>query len=137
MQGEDPQFKSLAYRVLKEWMTFEYVNIRLRALRMNRIIHWKTNEVPVPGWTTMMGDESELNEDLTAAVPYLNKLAMHLSTRDSEVSYEEFGLYLLALWMHERGLPGGSSLCNMMTARIGSRFDKLELSLKSERRDSP
>lgn len=132
-QGEDPAFQTLAYEVLKKWITLEYVNLTLRTIRTKRDVRWKTNEVPAAGYMSIMSHPSELDEDIEATVPYLNKLAMHFMDFDEEVSYPSLGLYLLMQWLRERGTSESELFVRVMEERIRNRYDKIDFQLKVEK----
>lgn len=135
-EAEDPEFQTLAYRVLKQWNTTEYVNLGLRRIRTKRQLwEWRTNEVPGPGHMTAMAGPDELVQDLEAAIPYLMKIATHLFSRDigEGVPLEILGFYLLSNWIHEQNVPDTKVLVQMMGHKLGVYNDDFRLELKIEK----
>ena len=135
-EGESSEFQALAYSVLKQWLTTEYVNLGLRRIRMKKQVwRWMPNEVPEPGMMTALGDPDELLQDLEAAVPYLTKIATHVfsgeESRDNHLGI--LGFYLFANWIHEQRVPDMKVLVQMMGQKLGVHSDKFSLQLNIEK----
>jgi hypothetical protein len=135
-EAEATEFQALAYTVLKQWNTTEYLNLALRHIRTKRQLwEWRTNEVPGPGHMAAMAGPDELVRDLEAAVPYLMKIADHLFSRDigEGVPLEILGFYLLSNWIHKQNVPDTKVLVQLMEHKLGVHNDGFRLELKIER----
>lgn len=128
---EHDEFRQLAYDVLKSWMLLSYANLALRPIRTRRGVQWKTNEVPLEGWTSVMGHPSELDDDLRAALPYLNKVGIHFfGSETKEPLAAQVGLFLLMNWIDAKGLQDVPVMNRMLQAQFQQRFEQYHLQLK-------
>jgi len=125
-EGEQEDFQRRAYDILKAWVNFENLNRQLRAIRTTQQIQWQTNEVPHLSGMMSMGHPSEIQRDLEAAIPYLSKIGMHFLSSE-EISYGEFGFFLLALWLKEKEIADGDVLSKLLEAKVQSHYAKTNL----------
>lgn len=136
---ESPDFQALAYSVLKQWLTTEYVNLGLRRIRTKKAVwQWMTNEVPEPGRMTALVDPDELLQDLESAVPYLMKIATHLFSGEetSDIHLGIVGFYLFVNWIYEQRVPDSKVLVKMLGHKLGVYSDKFSLQLNIEKTNS-
>lgn len=135
-EAENAAFQTLAYNVLKQWNTIEYVNLGLRRIRSKGMVwNWKTNEAPGEAYLAASSGPDELVGDLEAAMPYLMKIAVHLMYgHDSNegASMATVGFYLLSNWLREHNVPDAKALVQMMGNRMGLHDDDFRLHLKIE-----
>jgi hypothetical protein len=122
-QCEDHGFQDLACRVLKRWLVLTYANLGFRPVRIALGIQWQTNEVPVNAGTILFGGPSDLQNDLKAAMPYLDKLAFQLMVKKEPEPRAEFGLHRLHQWMLEMGQSDLTYSPMMLEWRLRQKYD--------------
>jgi hypothetical protein len=131
--GESEDFRTQAYAVLRAWVLLEQAHYSLRCIKTTHLVRWRTNEVPEPDGTMMVGYPEELRRDIEVATPYLMKIGAHFmgkALNDDPPSFEAITFMLLAMWLHENGAEGFKFVVQTLASKFLQGHDDLSMNLQ-------
>ena len=131
--GESEDFRARAYAVLKAWVSREQADVSLRCIKTTHLVRWRTNEIPEPNGTMMVGYREDLRRDIEAATPYLMKIGAHFLEKTLTAdppTVEAITFMLLAMWLHENGADSFKQVAQVLASKFLQGHNDLSMHLQ-------